>query len=486
MIGAYILRRLGWSLLTIFGVMVLTFYLFRVVGGDIASSWVGQKASRRQRIEWEHRNGYDRPLWINIHSRLVVLDQAGGEEPLDVSEASKGTQALEALALVLPTGEEIRELGLQKEAAANQPATRPLKAAESQQMVRALVGRFVWRLDRRTPVVAPKDRPNLTDGVPLRIPPRPIQPQAPPPAPAPPADGPVLLAFSLSDGSKLVVDLAGVRTAGDILDRVNDHPDNRGRLKAMISDWHWDDLPRSQFFHHLYVSATFESVSLADGRKLTRIIGDHMGFSLSIMVPAMAIGWFLDLIIASFVAYYRGSLADRIGVFVAVLGMCIPILAFMMVGQQLMFAWHPEHAYGVAHRVNVYLPVAILVIAGMGASVRFYRTVILDETHRDYVRTAKAKGVPLPNILFKHVLKNCMLPILTSLVMAIPFLIMGNLLLETYFGIPGLGDVLYTSWNERNEPILNGLVFLSSVMYTVSVLITDLSYAVFDPRIRLQ
>lgn len=483
MIGAYVLRRLGWSVLTIFGVMVLTFYLFRVVGGDIASSWVGQKASRRQRIEWEHRHGYDRPLWVNVHSRLVVLDQAGGEEPLDVAEASKGTQALEALALVLPTREEIGELGLQKEEPAAQTATRPAKALESQQMVRALVGRFVSRLDRQTPVVAPKSRISLTGGMPLRPQPKGFGTAA---TSAPSADGPILLAFSLSDGSKIVVDLDGVQTAGDILDRINNHADNRGRLKAMISDWEWNDLLRSQFFHHLYVSASFQSVSLADGRTLTTIISDCMGFSLSIMVPAMAIGWFLDLIIASLVAYYRGSVADRVGVFLAVLGMCIPILAFMMVGQQIMFALYPEHAYGIAHRVNVYLPVAILIIAGMGASVRFYRTVILDETQRDYVRTAKAKGVPLPNILFKHVLKNCMLPILTSLVMAIPFLIMGNLLLETYFGIPGLGDVLYTSWNERNEPILNGLVFLSSVMYTVSVLITDLSYAVFDPRIRLQ
>jgi peptide/nickel transport system permease protein len=127
-----------------------------------------------------------------------------------------------------------------------------------------------------------------------------------------------------------------------------------------------------------------------------------------------------------------------------------------------------------------------MVLANLGGEVRFYRTVILDETNRDYVRTARAKGVPLPTILFRHVIKNCMLPILTSLIMAIPFLILGNLLLESYFGVPGLGELMMTAINERNEPILSGLVFLTALIYTLGVLLTDLSYAFFDPRIRLR
>ena len=94
--------------------------------------------------------------------------------------------------------------------------------------------------------------------------------------------------------------------------------------------------------------------------------------------------------------------------------------------------------------------------------------------------------MPLPGVLFKHVLKNCMLPILTSLVMTIPFLMMGGLLVESFFGIPGLGDLMITSINDRNEPVLNGLVFLLSLIYVVSVLITDVCYAMFDPRIRLR
>jgi peptide/nickel transport system permease protein len=130
--------------------------------------------------------------------------------------------------------------------------------------------------------------------------------------------------------------------------------------------------------------------------------------------------------------------------------------------------------------------VIIAVVAGLGANVRFYRTVILDEVNRDYVRTAMAKGVPMPTVMFRHVLKNCMLPILTNLVLAIPFLILGSLLLERFFGIPGLGGLMLSSIMDRDVPIVTGLTFLTAVIYTAGLLVTDILYAVFDPRIRLQ
>ncbi|MFW6062041.1 MAG: ABC transporter permease, partial [Planctomycetota bacterium] len=173
-------------------------------------------------------------------------------------------------------------------------------------------------------------------------------------------------------------------------------------------------------------------------------------------------------------------------VFLSVLGMCIPFLAFMIYGQWLVFEVAPEHAFGIHQRANIYIPVLIMVVAGLGTNVRFYRTVILDETNRDYVRTARAKGLPLQSVMFKHILKNAMLPILTQLILSIPFLIMGSLLVESYFGIPGLGDLLITSINERDEAIMSGLVYLTALIYTVALLVTDISYALFDPRIRLR
>jgi peptide/nickel transport system permease protein len=219
---------------------------------------------------------------------------------------------------------------------------------------------------------------------------------------------------------------------------------------------------------------------------LLEIIGQRAKFSLSITVPALVLTWLISMIISCFVAYYRGTWIDKFGVLLTVLGMCIPYLAYMLLGQWVMFKIAPEYAAGLFHPSSIYVPVLIAVVAGLGSEVRFYRTIILNEINKDYVRTARAKGVPLTSILFLHVLKNCMLPILTDLISTIPFLIMGALLLERFFGIPGLGDLLLTSITSRDVPIITGLTYLTAVLYVISLIITDILYAVFDPRIRLQ
>ncbi len=479
--GAYILRRLGQSALTILGVMVITFLLFRVVAGDIASARLGEKSTEQQRAAWRHRYGYDKPLLLNLDRQLLLLDKAGGGQPLTVRDP-RGGNAANALALVLAGKADYESQGIRQGAAPSM-----------------MMGRYVFRLSRQTPLSA------LTAGKPMveTLPPSATAPaetqaaSAPAPeatnstsAPAaapelPPIDHTVLL-ITLTDGSELAADLSGAGDCGELIDRINTAPGNNGRLEAMISGWSYSRLLDSQFFHHLWESVTFQSRSLKDNQKLTVIIAAHAPASLAVQIPALAIEWVLAMIVASFVAYYRGSLLDKVGVFLSVLGMCIPFLAFMIYGQWLMFEISPTHAYGIDNRVNVYLPVAIMVVAGLGSQVRFYRTIILDETNRDYVRTAKAKGLPLTAVLFKHVLRNCMLPILTSLILTIPFLFMGGLLVESYFGIPGLGDLMLTSIQDRNEPVMSGMVFLTALIYTAGVLLTDISYALFDPRIRLR
>ncbi len=243
----------------------------------------------------------------------------------------------------------------------------------------------------------------------------------------------------------------------------------------------------TQFWRHMIDCVTFQGHSYRyPDKTLMSIIAEKAKYSLALTVPMMAIGWFAGLAISAFVAYFRGTIIDRAGVFITVLGMCVPFLAYMILGQWAMFQISPQHAWGLASPVNIYVPVAIGVIAGLGGSVRFYRTVFLDEMNRDYVRTARAKGVPLPGILFRHVLRNCMLPILTSVVMSIPFLIMGSLLLEQFFGVNGLGDLFLSSINDRDVPIITGLTFLTTVIYVIGLVITDILYAVFDPRIRLR
>jgi peptide/nickel transport system permease protein len=244
----------------------------------------------------------------------------------------------------------------------------------------------------------------------------------------------------------------------------------------------WD----CQFIHHMTNSITFRAESFKFKEPIYKIIYERAPYSLALTIPGLAFGWCLGMVLSLLVAYYRDTTIDRVGVFLAVIGMCMPFLAYMILGQWLVFRIAPDFAWGYADTHNLYIPIAISVIAGVGTSVRFYRTIFLDEVQKDYVRTARAKGTSLGRVLFVHVLKNCMLPILTNLVMAIPFLIMGNLLLESFFGIPGLGDLLIGSINTRDIPVISALTFLTAVIYVFGVLITDLLYAVFDPRVRLQ
>lgn len=441
---AYIGRRLLWAAFTIFGVMILTFLLFRVGAGDIASANLGQQASNRQKAQWRHRHGYDLPWMINLSRRLIIIDRTSGSSPLDISDNTSG-QSVQALSLIL-----------------DMPDAEPKGHAP------VLMSGYVRGLKESTPIT------ELT-----------LDQQLAPPLKDP--HEPAQIIFKLADGSSLVVDVENVATIGDLMKRINTHQDNNHKVEARITDLSFTHLFHSQFFRHLETTLLFQGRSFTDGRSLTEIISRHAPYSLAIQVPAMAFQWFIGMILACFVAYYRGTMIDKVGVFLSVLGMCIPFLAFMIYGQSLVFALGmPEHAFGTIYRGNLYVPIAIMVVASLGGHVRFYRTIILDETSRDYVRTAKAKGLGLNTILFKHVLKNCMLPILTSLILSIPFLIMGSLLVENFFGIPGLGDRMITSINSRDEPIMNGLVFLTAVIYTIGILLTDLCYAIFDPRIRLK
>ena len=265
------------------------------------------------------------------------------------------------------------------------------------------------------------------------------------------------------------------------LRQFDDKDDSAHREKISFSQ-----LFNSQFFHHVADSVTFRGRSFKTNERLMDIIAKRARYSLAITVPVMALGWLSAIIVSSIVAYYRASLIDKFGVFICVLGMCVPYLVYMIAGQALVFAISPRHAWGLRSTVNIYVPIIIAVIAGLGGSVRFYRTVILDEVNRDYVRTARAKGVPLGGILFRHVLRNCMLAILTSLVVSIPFLVMGSLLLEQFFGVPGLGSLMLSSVSDRDVPIISGLTFLTAAVYILGLLVNDILYAVFDPRIRLR
>lgn len=190
-------------------------------------------------------------------------------------------------------------------------------------------------------------------------------------------------------------------------------------------------------------------------------------------------------------AYFRGTYLDLWGTFLCVLVMSITYLVYIMGGQYLLgkiLKYGPMAGYraGLHAWKFVLLPMAVGVIAGLGTSVRFDRTAMLEEMNQDYVRTARAKGVGERAVLFRHVLKNASIPIVTSTVLLIPSLLLGSLLLESFFGIPGLGSLTVDAIQSQDFAVVRAMVFLGAVLYIIGAILTDICYAIVDPRVRLE
>jgi peptide/nickel transport system permease protein len=228
-----------------------------------------------------------------------------------------------------------------------------------------------------------------------------------------------------------------------------------------------------------------------DGRDIAREITTRMGPSLAIAVPTFVLGLFVAVSFALLLVFFRATTLDFAGVVLCVAMMSISGLFYIIGGQWLVSkVWHlaPISGYsgGFDAAKFLILPVIIGVIGGIGSSARWYRTIFLEEISRDYVRTARAKGLPERVVLFRHVLRNALIPILTGVVVVIPTLFMGSLLTESFFGIPGLGSYTIDAINAQDFAVVRSMVFIGSVLYIVGLLLTDISYTLADPRVRLE
>lgn len=226
------------------------------------------------------------------------------------------------------------------------------------------------------------------------------------------------------------------------------------------------------------------------GRDIAYDIQQRMWPSLAIALPAFILGLLANVTFAMLVAFFRASYIDFWGVILCVVMMSVSGLFYIIGGQYMVGKlWHLVPISGFDQGLNalkfVILPVLIGVISGIGSGTRWYRTIFLEEMTKDYVRTARAKGVSEIRVLFRHVLKNAMIPILTGSVVVIPLLFMGSLIMESFFGIPGLGSYTIEAINTQDFAVVRSMVFLGSVLYIVGLVMTDLSYTVVDPRIRL-
>ena len=227
-----------------------------------------------------------------------------------------------------------------------------------------------------------------------------------------------------------------------------------------------------------------------DGRDIGREIRERMGPSLAIALPVFVLGLFAYVCAALLLVFFRQTPLDLAGVIACVVLMSVSAMFYIIGGQYLVSkAWRlapiSGFADGVAMVPFLLLPVVIGVVAGIGSSTRWYRTIFLDEMGREYVRTARAKGLSELRVLSGHVLRNAMIPILTGVVVVIPSLFLGSLLFESFFGIPGLGSYTIDAINAQDFAAVRAMVFLGSVLYIVGLVLTDLSYAWVDPRVRL-
>ena len=232
--------------------------------------------------------------------------------------------------------------------------------------------------------------------------------------------------------------------------------------------------------------------SWATKQPITQMIKGGAYVSLTLSVPAFILASVLAIAMALLAAFFRGTLLDKSLVVVSVIMMSISVLAYILLGQWVFaykLGWFEiaGYEYGFPDFLPyIMLPAIIWVVLSIGPDVRFYRTVMLDEVHQDYVRTARSKGLSNRVILFKHVLKNAMIPIITNLVIQLPSLILGTLLIESFFGIPGLGNITLQAINSADFPVVKAMTILSSVFYIVFNIITDVLYTVVDPRVQLK
>ncbi|AHE66793.1 ABC transporter permease [Legionella oakridgensis] len=227
------------------------------------------------------------------------------------------------------------------------------------------------------------------------------------------------------------------------------------------------------------------------GRDISYDISQRMWPSLAIAFPVLVFGMLANILFAMMMAFFRSSYLDLTGVIFCIILMSISTMFYIIGGQYLfgkVLRLVPISGYddGLDSIKFVALPILVAVIGGLGAGSRWYRTLFLEEMDKDYVKTARAKGLSELSVLFRHILKNAMLPILTGVVVIIPSLFMGSLVLESFFGVPGLGNYIIDAIQQQDFAIVRAMVFLGSVLYIAGLILTDISYTLVDPRVRLQ
>ena len=233
--------------------------------------------------------------------------------------------------------------------------------------------------------------------------------------------------------------------------------------------------------------------SWATNEAVAELFRDRLPNTLTVMVPILVLEVILAIPLALAVAVVRGSLTDRLVMVLTTVALSISFLVYVIVGQWLFgfkLGWFPVQGWSPSVWTNLVtyapLPVLLAVTVSLAPQTRLYRTFFLDEIEQDYVRTARAKGLTERVILLRHVLRNAMIPILTSIGTGLPGIFVGSFLIEVFFSIPGLGREVLLAVNRSDYPVIQAVtVYLAAITMLINVL-TDVLYKLVDPRVVLK
>jgi peptide/nickel transport system permease protein len=249
-----------------------------------------------------------------------------------------------------------------------------------------------------------------------------------------------------------------------------------------------------QFWIYLKSILTFDwGRSWATNEAVSNLFATRLPATLTVMVPILILDTLLALPVAMWVAYRRGTVTDRTIMVITTVALSISFLVYIIVGQYVFafqLGWFPVQGWSDSVWRNlityVPLPVLLAVMVGLAPQTRLYRSFLLDELGHDYVRTARAKGMTERTVLFRHVLRNAAIPILTNIGLALPGIFVGSFLIEVFFSIPGLGREVLLAVNRSDYPVIQAVTVSLAVLTMVINLLTDVMYKVVDPRVVLK
>ena len=245
------------------------------------------------------------------------------------------------------------------------------------------------------------------------------------------------------------------------------------------------------FYQRSVPLLTFDFGSSDGGRDIGREINERMGPSLALALPTFVLGLMVSVAFSLMLVFFRTTRLDFWGVVLCVVMLSISGLFYIIAGQWLfskLLRLVPYSGFSGGWDIVKFLalPILVAIISRLGPESRFYRSLFLEEIGKDYVRTARAKGLSERVVLFRHVLRNAMLPILTGTVSALPLLFMGSLIAESFFGIPGLGSYTIDAISGQDFSVVRAMVFLGAALYIVGLIMADISYTLADPRVRFE